>query len=166
MVNESDFEVRLRGDENLDHFFVTVGGEEVVGCLRDLDRLGETGRLHNDYLGVNGQQVWERLRRDTPDLWIFECRVPISSSWKVSEVAGRKCNTMPIDGSVDLPKLLKHFRELVQELWTDLSMLKDDTMTLKVATSSLAYEQAEVMVKSEFKEFVIAVLEEDSSLQP
>jgi hypothetical protein len=45
-------------------------------------------------------------------------------------------------------------------------MLKDDTMTLKVATSSLAYEQAEVMVKSEFKEFVIAVLEEDSSLQP
>lgn len=81
------------------------------------------------------------------------------SAPKVSVVAGRECITMPIDGSVDLPKLLGRFQELVQELWTDLSMLKDDTMTLKVATSSIAYEQAQVMVESGFKEFVLVVKE-------
>lgn len=157
MINESDFEVRLRGKDNPDHFVVSARNEEVLGCLRDLDRLGETGRLQTDYLGVTGEQVWERLRRDIPNLWIFERAVRPSSSWKIAEVAGKQCNVMPIDGSVDLPKLLKHFRDLVTELWEDLNMLKEDTMTLKVAVSSCAFEAAEVMVRSGFKEFVIAV---------
>ena len=67
---------------------------------------------------------------------------------------------MPIDGSVDVPKLLMHFRELVTDLWEDLNGLKEDTITLKVAASSLAFEQVKVMVESEFKNFVIAVLED------
>ncbi len=65
---------------------------------------------------------------------------------------------MPIDGSENLSKLLRCYRELVSDLWMDLNMVKNDDMTLKTATSSSAFEQAKVMVENDFSVFVIAVL--------
>jgi hypothetical protein len=62
---------------------------------------------------------------------------------------------MPLDGS---KKLLRHYRELVTDLWTDLNMLKNDDMTLKTATSSCAFEAAGLMVETDFTVFVIDVL--------